>query len=116
LIIDGVGDNALFTRSPEYLQPKGKFIEIVPGRTQGVYPFIMNQLRPVLLGGTPREYKILGLAPSGRYAHELAQWIEDGQVKEILIDSEYEMKDVVRAYEKLMTRRATGKIIIKIQE
>ncbi|ETS75012.1 hypothetical protein PFICI_13496 [Pestalotiopsis fici W106-1] len=116
LIIDCVGDNALFTSSPAYLQPKGRFIEIVPGRTQGIYPFIMNQLRPVILGGTPRQYKILGLAPSGKYAHELAHWIEDGLVKEILIDSEYGMKDVVRAYEKLMTRRATGKIIIKIQD
>ncbi|KAK9779692.1 putative Enoyl reductase (ER) domain-containing protein [Seiridium cardinale] len=116
LIIDCVGDNAMFTKSPAYLQPKGKFIEIVPGRTQGMLPFIMNQLRPVYLGGTPRQYKILGLAPSGRYAHELAQWIEDGQVKEILIDSEYKMKDVVQAYDKLMTRRATGKIVIKIQE
>ncbi|KAK6070136.1 hypothetical protein SCUP234_06894 [Seiridium cupressi] len=116
LIIDCVGDDAMFTKSPAYLQPKGKFIEIVPGRTQGMLPFIMNQLRPVYLGGTPRQYKILGLAPSGRYAHELAQWIEDGQVKEILIDSEYNMKDVVHAYDKLMTKRATGKIVIKIQE
>ncbi|KAI4595852.1 hypothetical protein KJ359_006491 [Pestalotiopsis sp. 9143b] len=116
LIIDCVGDDTLFTDSPAYLQPKGRFIEIVPGRTQGIYPFIMNQLRPVIFGGTPRQYKILGLAPSGKFAHELAQWIEDGLVKEILIDSEYAMKDVVSAYEKLMTKRAAGKIIIKIQD
>ncbi|KAH8202742.1 hypothetical protein TruAng_003118 [Truncatella angustata] len=116
LVIDCVGDDALFTRSPAYLLPTGRFIEVVPGRTRGIYPFLMNQLRPVFLGGTPRQYKILGLAPSGRYAHELAQWIEDGKVREILVDSEYGMKDVVRAYEKLMTRRATGKIVIKIQD
>ncbi|KAI1872022.1 uncharacterized protein JN550_004225 [Neoarthrinium moseri] len=116
LIIDCVGDDVLFTKSPAYLQPKGKFIEIVGGRTQGILPFIMNQLRPVILGGTPRNYKILGLAPSGKYAHELAQWIEDGMVKEVLIDSEYDMKDVIQAYEKLMTRRARGKIVVKIQD
>jgi NADPH:quinone reductase-like Zn-dependent oxidoreductase len=111
-----VGDDALYTRSTAYLQPKGRFIEIVPGRTQGIYPFFMHQLRPVLLGGTPRAYKILGLTPSGKYAHELARWIEDGLVKEILIDSEYKLEDVVQAYEKLMTRRARGKIVIKVQD
>lgn len=110
-----MGNDALYTRSPGYLRRAGRFIEIVPGRTQGIYPFMMHQLRPVFLGGTPRAYKILGLTPSGKLAHELARWIEDGLVQEILVDSEYSLQDVVQAYEKLMTRRARGKIVIKVQ-
>ncbi len=30
------------------------------------------------------------------------------------MDSTYEMKDAMKAYEKLLTSRATGKVVIKI--
>jgi NADPH:quinone reductase-like Zn-dependent oxidoreductase len=76
----------------------------------------MHQVRPTVLGGTPRSYKVLGLTPSGRNAREMAQLVEDGHVKEVLIDSEYKMDDVLVAFDKLMTKRAKGKIVIKIQE
>jgi NADPH:quinone reductase-like Zn-dependent oxidoreductase len=115
LVIDCVGDDTLFRRSPSYLQPNGKFLSIV-GRAQGIYSFLMHQVRPTMLGGTPRSYKILGLAPSGTGAREVAQLVNDGLVKEILVDSEYRMGDALLAYEKLATKRAKGKIVIRVQE
>ncbi|KAI0126858.1 hypothetical protein BJ170DRAFT_582219 [Xylariales sp. AK1849] len=116
LIIDCAGDDLLFPKSPAYLQPNGRFLSIVGGKWNGVYPFFMHQLRPVSLGGTPRSYKLLGLSPSGDCAREAARWLEEGTIKDVLIDSEYEMKDVVQAYEKLITKRAIGKIVVKVQK
>ncbi|ORY62448.1 zinc alcohol dehydrogenase [Pseudomassariella vexata] len=115
LIIDCMGDDALFTKSPPYLKPDGKFISIVGGRTQGIYPFLKNKFLPVFLGRTPRSYSILGLAPAGTYAREVAQWINDGLVKEVPVDSEFRLEEAVEAYEKQATKRAKGKIVVAIK-
>ncbi|KAH9890868.1 zinc alcohol dehydrogenase [Xylariomycetidae sp. FL2044] len=113
-VVDCVGDDALFAKSPNYLAPKGKFISIVGGKTQGVLPYLRGNLLPVFLGGTPRTYRILGLAPSGSYAREVAQWVQDEWLTQIPLDSEYTMDETVQAYEKLATKRAKGKIVVKI--
>jgi len=106
-------DSTLFTSSPAYLRPTGRFISIVGGRTQGVYPFVLHKLRPVLLGGTPRRYDILGLAPNGELAREVAGWVKDGVLGEVVVDEEFVFEECVRAYEKLASKRARGKIVIK---
>ncbi len=133
LILDCVGDQALFTHSPAYLAPRGAVLCIVGGPTQGVVPFVRNKLVPTMLGGTPRTYKLLALLPSGAQARAVAAWLADGTLKTMPIDSEYNMADVVKvgalplclfvshpltfqAYEKLATKRSRGKIIIKVQE
>ncbi|KAH8682283.1 hypothetical protein BX600DRAFT_544680 [Xylariales sp. PMI_506] len=115
LIVDCVGDDLLYTQCPAYLQPQGKFLSIVGGKSQGVYQTVMYRLRPAFLGAPPRTYKILGLAPCGEYAREVAAWIEQGKLRTVLVDSEYAMEDVVEAYEKLATKRARGKIVVKVQ-
>ena len=114
LIVDCAGDDALYTRSPAYLKPAGRFLSIVGGRSQGVYPVLMHQLRPVWLGGTPRAFQMTGLTPSGALAREVAACAADGRLREVPIDSEYAMEDVPAAYERLMTKRARGKIVIRV--
>ncbi len=96
LIFDCVGDQKLFSDSPKYLQPAGQLISIVGGRTGGVVPFVRNKLVPRFLGGTPRTYKLLALGPSGEYAREVAGWIGKGYIRDVPIDSEYAMEDVVK--------------------
>ncbi|KAF2680312.1 NAD(P)-binding protein [Lentithecium fluviatile CBS 122367] len=114
-IIDCVYDSPLYTSSPSYLSLTGRFITIVGGRTQGIYPFILHKLRPVFLGGTPRRYDVLGLAPNGTLAREVAAWINDGVLKEVVIDSEFPFEEAVEAYEKLSTKRAKGKIVVRMR-
>lgn len=94
-IFDCAGSQALYSHSPRYLKPGGAFINIVGGRTQGIVPFVRNKLWPVLLGGTPRTYHLLGLAPSGNFARDAAKLVADGLIKEVPIDSEYAMEDVI---------------------
>ncbi|KAK8123665.1 hypothetical protein PG999_003583 [Apiospora kogelbergensis] len=116
LVVDCVGDDSLFTRSTGYLKPEGRFLCITGGKSQGVYPFLMHQIRPVLLGRTPRSFKILGMGPSGAGAREVAGWAEKGELKEIAIDSEFKMDEVIQAYEKVASKRAKGKVVIRISE
>ncbi|KAK8022124.1 hypothetical protein PG993_012891 [Apiospora rasikravindrae] len=116
LVVDCVGDSDLYTRSPGYLRPDGRFLSIVGGKSQGVYPFLMHQIRPVILGGTPRSYKILGMGPSGTGAREVADWIEKGDIKEIIVDSEFRMDEVTTAYERVASKRAKGKVVIRVSE
>ncbi|KAK4150468.1 hypothetical protein C8A00DRAFT_46150 [Chaetomidium leptoderma] len=113
-ILDCAGSQALYANSPRYLKPDGKFINIVGGWSQGVVPFVRNKLRPCLLGGTPRSYELFLLSASGKTAREVAAWVEQGVIKEALIDSEFSMEQVVEAYEKLATGRAKGKIVVKV--
>ncbi|KAK3322961.1 zinc alcohol dehydrogenase [Apodospora peruviana] len=114
IIFDCAGSQPLYSNSPRYLKPQGKFISIVGGRTQGIVPYVRNKLRPVFLGGTPREFQLLGLFPAGVYARQAAKWVDEGVIKEAPIDSEFPMEEVVQAYEKLAGKHAKGKIVIKV--
>ncbi|KAK8057496.1 hypothetical protein PG996_011433 [Apiospora saccharicola] len=116
LVVDCVGDDSLYTRSPGYLRPDGRFLCITGGPSQGVYPFIMHQMRPVFLGGSPINYKILGMGPSGAGAREVAGWVEKGDLKEIPIDSEFTMDEVKAAYKKVESKRAKGKVVVRVGE
>jgi NADPH:quinone reductase-like Zn-dependent oxidoreductase len=94
-IFDCVGREDLYNNSIPYLKPEGKYISLVGGKTHGVVPFLKNNLWPKILGGTPRTYKILGLAPNGEYMREVARLVEEGVIKEVPIDSEFSMEQAV---------------------
>jgi NADPH:quinone reductase-like Zn-dependent oxidoreductase len=113
-IIDTIYSTPLYTSSPSYLHPHGRFISIVGGRTQGIYPFIMHKLRPVVLGGTPRRWDILGLAPNGELAREVSGWIEDGVLKEVPVDTEFGFEDVKEAFERVASKRSRGKVVVRV--
>jgi NADPH:quinone reductase-like Zn-dependent oxidoreductase len=88
-ILDCVGTQAVYAHSPRYLKADGKFVNIVGGWSQGVVPFVRNKLRPCLLGGTPRSYELFLLSASGRTARDVAAWVEQGVIKEAVVDSEF---------------------------
>jgi threonine dehydrogenase-like Zn-dependent dehydrogenase len=96
VMFDCVGDGVLFEQSQGYLKPEGRFISIVGGHSQGVIPFIKYKLVPTFLGGIPRSYQILGLQPSGTWAGEVLNWVEERLVKEIPIDSELDMNELLQ--------------------
>ncbi len=95
-IFDCVGNQALFGESVGYLKPKGRFISIVGGPSQGIVPVIRSKLIPTVLGGTPRLFMIVALFPSGARAKDVAGWVKKGFINEILIDSEFSMEEAVK--------------------
>lgn len=114
LMIDCVGDQPLFTESTKYLRPEGLFICIVGGRSQGIVPYFKNKILPVALGGTPRQYRILGLSPSGAFAGVAAKWANDGLLKEIPIDMECPLENAIQGYERVVSKRSRGKVVVKV--
>lgn len=87
--------NTLFARADEYLKPDGRFVSVIGGWSQGVVPFLVNKLRPVVLGGTPRSYDIFLLTASGVIAKHVGQYVEEGIIKDVPIDSEFPMEQAV---------------------
>jgi NADPH:quinone reductase-like Zn-dependent oxidoreductase len=114
-IIDTIYSSPLYTLSPSYLSPTGRFISIVGGRTQGIYPFIMHKLRPVVLGGTPRRWDILGLAPNGELAREVGAWIGEDVLKEVPVDKEFGFEEVGEAFERVASKRSRGKVVVRVE-
>lgn len=94
-IFDCVGSHHIYVGSPAYLKPEGAFINIA-GDPANAIGILAGLFLPRFLGGVPRRYKMLALSPSGDNAREVAKWVQDGLLKEILIDSEYSMDDAVK--------------------
>ncbi|KAK4223050.1 hypothetical protein QBC38DRAFT_60306 [Podospora fimiseda] len=106
--------NTLFSKAEGFLKKDGKFISVVGGWSQGVVPFVMNKLTPVVFGGVSRNYEIFLLSASGKIANKVKECVERGVIKEFPVDSEFEMGEVVKAFERLATGRARGKVIARI--
>ncbi|CAG9989451.1 unnamed protein product [Clonostachys byssicola] len=109
-IIDCVGDDTLFHRSPGYLKATGKFFSIEGGPMGGL---TLKKL-PVILGGTPRPFINVFSKPSTASMKMVVGWIEKGWIKELPVDSTFQMDDAIQAFEKLGTKRAVGKIFVKV--
>lgn len=94
-VFDCVGHQVLYEKSPPFLKAQGKYISLVGGRTHGILPVLKNNVWPKFLWGTPRTYKILGLAPSGEHMREVTKLVEEGVIKKVPIDSEFSMEQAV---------------------
>ncbi|KAJ5546443.1 hypothetical protein N7494_004028 [Penicillium frequentans] len=79
------------------------------------WAMILNLALPAWLGGTPRRYQMVMGTPGVDVMARVKKLAEDGVLVPI-IDSTWEMEDALKAYEKLHSQRARGKVIVKVQE
>lgn len=56
---------------------------------------------------------VLMYKPVQRQLVQLGEWIQEGVVK-VQVDSRYEFEEVVKAFEKLRSGRARGKIVVHV--
>ncbi|KAH8668978.1 hypothetical protein BX600DRAFT_461062 [Xylariales sp. PMI_506] len=110
-LIDCVGQIELYQQSPRYLKPAGKYFTIAGSYLTRLKYYLL----PVFLGGVPRTYANLMNQIGGAAAGEAASWFDKGWIKDITIDSIFDMDNALEAYEKLATKRAVGKILVKVQ-
>ena len=123
VVLDCVGSNATYDASPSYLKPEGKYVNvgasfIEPGVSFfSLLPTIFWTMKafmlPKVLGGTPRKYIMVAPAKGAESKKELNDLIEQGCL-DPLTDSVFGFKEANKAYEKLMTNRAMGKVIIDV--
>ncbi|KAG6377960.1 hypothetical protein JVT61DRAFT_14754 [Boletus reticuloceps] len=121
MILDAAGtsDTALYTNSATYVKKGGAYVTTGPypdksglmcllGRWAGVV------LRPSFLGGTPTTWKIIHVVNIKEDMKMLCTLIERGALRPY-VDSTYEFGSALDAYERIMTGRATGKVIVKVE-
>ncbi|EIW64614.1 NAD-P-binding protein [Trametes versicolor FP-101664 SS1] len=112
----GILDPALFVHSPAYLGPKGIFLSVGPqGSGIGnIASFAWNVLlRPSFLGGVKRKWKLVAVKPVAEDLKGFAKLVEEGKVRPV-VDSVHAFEQVLKAYERILTKRATGKVVVKV--
>ena len=115
LIIDNVGgDLNLYYRCHEYTLPDATYV-MVAGLPTFSFLFSMLRMRlmPSFLGGGKR--KTTGFFPKPNEADitQLVSWVKSGDIKPV-IDSRFAFEDAPKAFEKLKTGRAKGKIVVDV--
>ncbi|KAH7127176.1 hypothetical protein B0J11DRAFT_527389 [Dendryphion nanum] len=117
LIVDNIGTPAnLYSSSHLILKPTGKFMQIgAPlGLASGI-SLMSRFIRPGFLGGGKRPFHLVLAKVHGEDFAQLATWFKDGKVKPV-IDSVFEFDEVPKAFEKLKTGRAKGKIVVRVKK
>ncbi|KAJ7727741.1 NAD(P)-binding protein [Mycena metata] len=125
VVLDAVGlpDPALYLNSKAYLAPNGTFLNV------GVYPNSLTAargalrqlsegyVRPSWLGGVPQKCIWLSVNFGTKDMENVRDLVAKGAVKP-MVDSVYsfDRDGVMKAYEKMMSKRAVGKVVVKVAE
>lgn len=116
-IVDNVGTPAnLYKVSYSFLVPDGKFIQVGMGTGFGsLGQLISNAVIPGFLGGGKRGYQMIVAKANAEEFGQLGVWMKEGKIRAV-IDSVYEFDDAPKAYEKLKTGRAKGKVVVRVKK
>ena len=115
----GIVDPSLYTYSKPYLAPNEAFLSVGPQpdmSMKSVWDLIRlaTSWLPSFITGLKAHYHIiLETSEEGKKLRQIRQWLEEGKFKPV-VDSEFAFDDAVKAFERLMTKRATGKVVIKV--
>jgi NADPH:quinone reductase-like Zn-dependent oxidoreductase len=114
-ILDNVGTPALYWTSPSFTKPGAKYVQVGSEVSLPfVYDIAYRFLVPTWLGGGQRPFAF-GLASTNFADYMmLGKLIVAGKVKPV-IDEVFGFEHAPKAYEKLRTGRAKGKIVIRVQ-
>lgn len=119
LIVDNVGTpSELYWKAHNFTNTGTQYVQVGVGLSLGdIYDLLSRMLWPGFLGGGKRSFQFLGVANNQDHFKEIGGWIAQGKVK-ALVDEVYGMEDKgpVRAFERLKTGRAKGKIVVRVAE
>ncbi|KAG4433027.1 hypothetical protein IFR05_011488 [Cadophora sp. M221] len=121
VVIDAFGIQEIFHNSEGYLKPGHPCVTVgpaMPTYSMGAILYSLGQMAsnflwPRILGGTNRPYVQASSFVGLKEIQRLADLAQDGTLK-VLIDSCWDMEDVLKAYERMLSRRARGKVIVRI--
>lgn len=117
LVVDNVGSPAnLYTSCHHFVVQHGSFVQV--GAEVGISSVMQlasNTLLPGILGGGRRKYQFLMLKTKHEDLEQLAKWIGEGQVKPVT-DSVWQYEDAPKAFERLKTHRAKGKVVVHVKQ
>ncbi|EIN07538.1 NAD(P)-binding protein [Punctularia strigosozonata HHB-11173 SS5] len=111
-------DPTLYKQGHAYIARNGVYVTTGPqphGSSQWIQIFgtLRAALLPTWLGGAQNSYHLVRLAPVEEDIKELGELVRQGKVKPV-VDSVFAFEDVLKAYERLLTNRAKGKVVVKV--
>lgn len=119
LVVDNVATPIeMYWQAHNFTNAGTKYVQVGGGLSLGeVYQLMSRMMWPGFLGGGKRPFQFLGVANNIDHFKEIAEWMAQGKVK-ALIDEVYGMEDKgpVKAFERLKTGRAKGKIVVRVTE
>lgn len=117
LAIDNVGSPSnLYRVSHSFLVSDGKYIQVGMGLGLGAFGQLAgNMLLPGFLGGGKRKFQMVIAKPDAEALSQTVLWMKEGKLRAV-IDSIFEFDDAPKAFEKLKTGRAKGKIVIHVKK
>lgn len=120
LVVDNVGlPSDLYWSAPSFTKPGAPYVQT--GAPAVNLSFILGNLTKTLwprwLGGGKRPWEFLQLKSTVEDYAQIGQWMQEGKVRAV-VDEIFGMEDKgpVRAFEKLRTGRAKGKILVKVAD
>ncbi|KAJ7767423.1 NAD(P)-binding protein [Mycena maculata] len=124
-LFDAVGltDPALYLNSAAYLAPGGTYLTAgtLPKTRKEILGMLRQAfeglLRPTWLGGVPRKYGVVMVTLKNKDLETVRELVAKGAVKPI-VDSvhSFDRDGVLRAHEKIMSKRAVGKVVVKVAD
>ncbi|ETI20087.1 hypothetical protein G647_08121 [Cladophialophora carrionii CBS 160.54] len=120
-IIDAYGVQSLFDNCADFLKESGSYITVgiafdhytYTSMLLAVSRMLRNVLWPRLLGGTPRRYVQVASVCTLDGLQKLKDLCEDGKLR-VPIDSIWDFDNVPDSYKRILNRRASGKVVVKI--
>ncbi|KAF2735838.1 reticulon-4-interacting protein 1, mitochondrial precursor [Polyplosphaeria fusca] len=115
--VDNIGSPIdLYHNSHLFLKPSGRFVQVGFQPAFGsVAQLVGDMIRPGFLGGGKRKYTHIMAGPHQDQFRDLGQWMKEGKIRPV-VDSVFEFEEAPRAFEKLKTGRAKGKIVIRVKK
>lgn len=114
-VVDNVCyDPILYWKCHEYTKPGAKYIWVGASPSlRAIFDTIKMRSWPGFLGGGKRPWLSIFAQTRPEELQRIGQWMQDGTIKAV-IDEEFAFEDVPKAYTKLKTGRAKGKIIVNV--
>jgi NADPH:quinone reductase-like Zn-dependent oxidoreductase len=117
LVVDNVGTPSdLYFASTHFLKPDGMYMQVAAHSLfSAATSMLSKQLWPAFLGGGTGRLAMAGAKNDFEIYTQLAKLVQEGKIKAI-IDSTFEYSDAPKAFERLQTGRAQGKIVVRVTE
>lgn len=114
-VVDNVGTNQeLVWRCYEFMNPGAVYIKVAGDASlTSLFNSFKNQYWPASLGGMQRNLEGFWPKPDLDDLSQICEWVKEGRVKTV-IDQRFSFEDVPKAFEKLKTGRARGKIVVDV--
>jgi len=116
LVIDNVGnDPQLHRHSKAFLKPDGQFVlvALMAEDWAGIWSMLVSWMCPAWLGGPSRKWKSIFTSSAISDLESLASIAREGKLR-VVVDTVFPFTDAPKAFERLKSGRAKGKIIVDV--